>query len=310
MGKHTASFFQKQEKKEQKTFLDPYPDYSLDRIIPVKLVGYARVLSQKAIQDKSHTISVSDKYLTKVWHCTPRTVSRKLKELEHYGIFFRLTSDYRPGVGMFRVIVLKPLAQSTHNRQVKHQTKMSDHKDTIALQLDRTIQRRVESPTSSQFIPLGELKETDAKKKRKPNKKIRELQLKFLKSAIEKITEKDELDYRFMCLILRNVLGAESPTIAHYGEKLHMKIRYKPESVLAVLDLMQSTYSSIKCPIAWLVSELQSLVGIKSPRNQPAADRTQHPPPQQDRKPIKNLSVEGERALKRFRAINLEQHRI
>ena len=137
----------------------------MEDILPLKLVGYARVLSRKALQVNSLTISVSDKYLSKVWNCTTRTVSRKLDELESYGIFFRVTSDYRPGVGMNRVIVLKPIEQSTHNRAVRTPTKMSDHKETFATQMARTLQSEVESPHPIGFIPLGELKDLEGKRK-------------------------------------------------------------------------------------------------------------------------------------------------
>ena len=301
MGHNTAPKIHRQAKKDN-FILEPYPNYSLEEILPLKLVGYARMLSKKALHVNSLTISVSDKYLAKVWNCTTRTVSRKLDELESYGIFFRVTSDYRPGTGMNRVIVLKPLDQSTHNRQVAQQTKMSDHKKTFATQMDRTLQRQVESPHPIGFIPLGGLKELEGKKKRKPNQEVRRLQVNFLRTSIEKILEEDEIDYRFFCLILRNVLGAENPTIAHYGEKLHMNIRFKPEAVIGILELMVSSYSTIKCPIAWLVSELQCLVGIKS-MNKPTVDRGDPPPKKEIRRTSEtSLSKQGQRALEYFKS--------
>ena len=101
---------------------------------------------------------------------------------------------------------------------------------------------------------------------------------------------------------LRNVLGAENPTIAHYGEKLHMNIRFKPEAVIGILELMVSSYSTIKCPIAWLVSELQCLVGIKS-MNKPTVDRGDPPPKKEIRRTSEtSLSKQGQRALEYFKS--------
>ena len=62
-----------------------------------------------------------------------------------------------------------------------------------------------------------------------------------------------------MCLILRQVLGAENPAIAHFGEKLFFQLKHKPELVISTLELMISSFKDIKTPIGWFISELQSV---------------------------------------------------
>ena len=71
--------------------------------------------------------------------------------------------------------------------------------------------------------------------------------------------ETDELDYRFVCLILRKVLGAKDYAIAHYGSKLHFSLRYKPDLFVSILELMVKSYDEIRCPIGWLISELNAV---------------------------------------------------
>ena len=66
-----------------------------------------------------------------------------------------------------------------------------------------------------------------------------------------------------MCLILRQVLGAENPSIAHYGMKLHLVLRHKPDLVVCVVESLVKSMGTIRCPVAWFISELQTVTGFR-----------------------------------------------
>ena len=104
----------------------------------------------------------------------------------------------------------------------------------------------------------------------------------------------DTLDYRFMCLILRQVMGAENPSIAHYGMKLHLVLRHKPDLVVCVIESLVKSMSTIRCPIAYFISELQNVTGF---RDLIYSEEDENKP---DR-PIPKISDEGRRALERFK---------
>ena len=105
----------------------------------------------------------------------------------------------------------------------------------------------------------------------------------------------DTLDYRFMCLVLRQVMGAENASIAHYGMKLHLVLRHKPDLVVCVMESLVRSMSTIRCPVAWFISELQNVTGFRDliypeEEDENKLDQT-----------IPKISDEGRRALERFR---------
>jgi len=211
------------------------------------------------------------------------TVSRKLKLLQDHRIILRMTSGGEKACdGSFyrtRAILVKPVDRRAHN-PMTHQgdialltsnqsspnpniIKASNvmlHKNTNLKDWNRTLQ---EEKTSSNFISVRNLKEISPTKKRNPNTKIKNLQITFLKQALEKINEMDKLDYRFMCLLLRQVLGAEGGSIAHYGTKLHLVLRHKPDLVVCGIEGLIKSMDTIKCPIGWFIAELQSMSGFR-----------------------------------------------
>ena len=167
------------------------------------------------------------------------------------------------------------------------------HKNTFLKERNRTLQRKEKSKNTNGFISIEELKKVSDKEKRKPSVAVKKLQRRFLKQAMDKIIEKDELDYRFMCLMLRQVMGGESPTIAHYGTKIHLGVRWKPELVHSILERMLSAFGEIRCPVAWLIAELPSVVSAA--------------PPPEELIVIPRISEEGRRALERFKSIEKEE---
>ena len=64
-----------------------------------------------------------------------------------------------------------------------------------------------------------------------------------------------------MCLLLRKCFGANEQTIKYYGSVIHLQLRFKPEAVVSVLELMVKSYSEIRKPVGYLISEFQSILG-------------------------------------------------
>ena len=295
MDKFSKSHFSCQEKNDNNElfFYDDLPDQKLDQTIPLDLVGYATSIIRLSNKRKSLQLNLPNTYLAKLWKVSVPTVNRKLKQLQEHRIILRMTSGGEKSCdGKFfrtRVIFVRPGGYT--------KPKKSDliiHKNTFLKGRDRTLQREEKSKNTNGFICIKELKKISDKEKRKPSVAVKKLQRRFLKQAMDKIIEKDELDYRFMCLMLRQVMGGESPTIAHYGTKIHLGVRWKPELVHSILELMVSSYSEIKCPVAWLIAELQNVVGFNA-----------SPPEEQVVKP--RISEEGRKALERFKSIEKEE---
>ena len=314
MDKFSKSHFSCQEKNDNNElfFYDDLPDQKLDQTIPLDLVGYATSIIRLSNKRKSLQLNLPNTYLAKLWSVSVPTVNRKLKQLQDHRIILRMTSGGEKSCdGKFfrtRVIFVRPTLRS-HNPTVYPSeqrpggnnidllTSKSDliiHKNTILKEWDRTLQREEKSKHTNGFICIKKLKKISDKEKRKPSVAVKKLQRRFLKQAMDKIIEKDELDYRFMCLMLRQVMGGESPTIAHYGTKIHLGVRWKPELVHSILELMVNSYSEIKCPVAWLIAELQNVVGFNA-----------SPPEEQVVKP--RISEEGRKALERFKSIEKEE---
>ena len=295
MNNYSNSDFSCQAKNDNNElfFYDDLPDQKLDQTIPLDLVGYATSIIRLSNKRKSLQLNLPNTYLAKLWKVSVPTVNRKLKQLQEHRIILRMTSGGEKSCdGKFfrtRVIFVRPGGYT--------KPKKSDliiHKNTILKEWDRTLQREEKSKNTNGFICIKELKKISDKEKRKPSMAVKKLQRRFLKQAMDKIIEKDELDYRFMCLMLRQVMGGESPTIAHYGTKIHFGVRWKPELVHSILELMVNSYSEIKCPVAWLISELQNVVGFNA-----------SPPEEQVVKP--RISEEGRKALERFKSIEKEE---
>ena len=269
-------------------FNDDLPDEKLDKTLPLDLVGYALSIIRLSNKRKSLSLNISNTYLSKMWGCSVATANRKLKLLQEHRIILRITSGGEKACdGSFyrtRLIFVKPVARRAHNPKSypddvignhiipKTKDRLSStnkasnvmlHKNTNLKDWERTLQDEREKETSTNFISVRNLKEISPTKKRNPNKKIKSLQITFLKQALEKINEADKLDYRFMCLLLRQVLGAEGGSIAHYGTKLHLVVRHKPDLVVCGIEGLIKSMDTIKCPIGWFIAELQSMSGFR-----------------------------------------------
>ena len=307
MGQTSSSFFQKQEKKDKNTkkVENNLPDYHFDENLPLDLVGYALSLVRLCKKRQSHRLNLPNTYFAKLWKVSVPTVNRKLNQLQEHGVIMRITSEGDKSIeGKFfrtRVIFVKPAPGSSQPQE----SNLITHKNTIPSELDRTLRRRVNSPESNGFISLEGLKEIPSSRKRKPSRAVKTMQKKFIKSALEKIMEKDELDYRFICLILRQVLGGEGPTIGYYGTKLHLNLRHKPELVVSTLELMMSSYEDIKCPVAWLISEFKSLVEVGPIQKSDPEETIKSSSSLQRKK--SELSPQGQRALERLKSMSESQ---
>ena len=250
-----------------KKWENPFPDFTLEEKLPLKLVGYARSLVKVSFFRKSYRLSLSDEYLIKVWSengqkISRTTVYRRLNELQQAGVLFISTDKpQRLPDGNWkqdREIILIPEAKKEKKiypcvSEMKHQMK------SLSKDSDRTIQK--EEKQESSFIDTNSLSKIEPEKKQEPDKLTKRIQISFLKKAIERILDEDELNYRFMCLLLRKCFGANDQTIKYYGSVLHLQLRHKPETVASSLELMVKTYSGIRKPVGYLISELQSIIG-------------------------------------------------
>ena len=284
-------------------FYDNLPDQKLDQTIPLDLVGYAQSIIRLSNKRKSFQLNLANTYLAKLWGVSVPTVNRKLKLLQEHRIILRMTSGGEKSCdGKFyrtRLIFVRPTHQA-HNPKCYPVVEASKsnliiHKNTNLKDLDRTLQGERKKQVLNSFISTKELKEISPYKKRTPTKSIKTLQKSFLRKALEKINEMDTLDYRFMCLVLRQVLGAENPSIAHYGMKLHLVLRHKPDLVVCVMETMVKSMSTIKCPVAWFISELQNVTGFRDLVYSEEEDETNLV------QAIPKISKEGARALERFK---------
>ena len=256
-------------------FYDDLPDEKLDKTLPLDLVGYALSIIRLSNKRKSLSLNISNTYLSKMWGVSVPTVSRKLKLLQDHRIILRMTSGGEKACdGSFyrtRAILVKPVDRRAHNPKthpvddpnIIKASNVMLHKNTNLKDWERTLQDEREKETSTNFISVRNLKEISPTKKRNPNKKIKNLQITFLKQALDKINETDKLDYRFMCLLLRQVLGAEGGSIAHYGTKLHLVLRHKPDLVVCGIEGLIKSMDTIRCPIGWFIAELQSMSGFR-----------------------------------------------
>jgi len=263
------------ENKSELFFYDDLPDDKLDQTLPLDLVGYAISIIRLSNKKKSLTLNLPNTYLSKLWGCSAATTNRKLKLLQEHRIILRMTSNGEKSCdGSFyrtRIIFVKPNRQ-VHNPKTYpvdvrgeelSKSHLITHKNTNPKDLERTLQDERRNQTLNNFISIKDLKEISPKNKRNPSNKIKSLQMDFLKRACEKINEMDKLDYRFMCLTLRQVLGGETPSISHYGSKLHLLLRHKPELVVCAIQSLMNSMSTIKCPIGWFITELQSVSGFR-----------------------------------------------
>ena len=283
-------------------FYDDLPDEKLDKTLPLDLVGYALSIIRLSNTRKTLSLNLPNTYLSKLWGCSAATTNRKLKLLQEHRIILRMTSGGEKSCdGSFyrtRLIFVRP----THRDRAPKsdplirgsKSKLIIHKTTNLKDLDRTLQDERKKQTLNSFISTKELKEIPPQKKRNPTKSIKTLQKSFLKQSLEKINEMDKLDYRFMCLVLRQVMGAENPSIAHYGMKLHLVLRHKPDLVVCVIEKLLRSMASIKCPVAFFIYELQNVAGFRDVimTDTEETEIVQSAP---------RISDEGRRALERFR---------
>jgi len=249
-------------------FNDDLPDEKLDETLPLDLVGYAISIIRLSNKRKSLSLNISNTYLSKMWGCSVATANRKLKLLQEHRIILRITSGGEKACdGSFyrtRLIFVKPVSKTKDRLSSTNKAShLITHKNTNLKDWDRTIQGEGKKETSTNFISVRNLKEISPTKKRNPNTKIKNLQITFLKQALDKINETDKLDYRFMCLLLRQVLGAEGGSIAHYGTKLHLVLRHKPDLVVCGIEGLIKSMDTIRCPIGWFIAELQSMSGFR-----------------------------------------------
>lgn len=257
---------------------NPFPDFTLEEKIPLKLVGYARSLVRVSFFRKSYSLSLSDEYLRKLWtedgkDISRSTVQRRLNELQNCGIIFIKTgAPVRLPDGNFtkdRTIHLIPCSKSARG---SHYVPKLTHQDNYSLkESDRTIQEKEKNESS--FIKVHSLKQIPSEKRQKPDKSIRSLQIIFMKKALTRIIEEEELNYRFMCLMLRQCFGANEQTVRYYGSVLHMQLRFKPELVASTLELMLKSYDGIHKPVGFLISELQAALG-KEPAKKPVMKKS------------------------------------
>ena len=126
MGQSTVPFWQGQAntgRKRKKRFPEPFPNYSLEEILPLNLVGYARVLSKVSRTQESYQLSLSDEYLKKLWGCSKSTARRILNQLVDHRIVMKLTSKpvQLPGgeYSQKRILILRPITHRTHNPKVE-----------------------------------------------------------------------------------------------------------------------------------------------------------------------------------------------
>ena len=297
MDKFSNSYFScqaKNDKDDELFFYDDLPDQKFDETLPLELVGYAISLVRLCNKRRSLQLNLPNTYFAKLWKVSVPTINRKLKQLQEHGVILRVTSVGDKTIeGNFfrsRVIYVRPGGYT--------KPKKSDliiHKKTFLKERNRTLQRKEKSKNTNGFICIKELKKVSDKEKRKPSMAVKKLQRHFLKQAMDKIIEKDELDYRFMCLMLRQVMGGESPTIAHYGTKIHFGVRWKPELVHSILESMMSAFGEIRCPVAWFIAELQNVVSFNAS------------PPEELKVVVPRISEEGRKALERFKCIEKEE---
>ena len=289
----------KNDKDGELFFYDDLPDQKLDQTIPLDLVGYATSIIRLSNKRKSLQLNLPNTYLAKLWGVSVPTVNRKLKQLQEHRIILRMTSGGEKSCdGKFyrtRLIFVRPTHRAPSDPLIQgSKSNLIIHKNTNLKDLDRTLQGERRKQVLNSFISTKELKEISSYKKRNPTKPIKTLQKTFLKKALEKINEMKTLDYRFMCLMLRQVMGAENSSIAHYGMKLHLVLRHKPDLVVCAMESLVRSMSTIKCPVAFFIYELQNVTGfsdlIYSEEDENKLDQA-----------IPKISDEGRRALERFR---------
>lgn len=264
MGQSSLCFFQKQgDSFQNRQYFqnNSIEDLFFDEQIPLQLVGFAQSLVRLCKKRDTTKLNLPNTYFSKLWKISVASVDRKLSQLEEFGVIHRITSEGDKDIegNWFRTRVIHVRCSKNFPTET---SKLRTHKTTNSFRnLTRTLPsvRKVEAGEVESFLEIKSLKEIPASKKRKPSDAVKVLQKRFLKNALEKIIDEDELNYRFMCLILRQVLGAENPAIAHFGEKLFFQLKHKPELVISTLELMISSFKDIKTPIGWFISELQSV---------------------------------------------------
>jgi DNA-binding transcriptional regulator YhcF (GntR family) len=249
---------------------NPFPDFTLEETVPLKLVGFARSLVRVSFFRKSYSLSLSDEYLRKLWaeegkDISRSTVQRRLNELQKCGVIFIRTGaasklpdgNFTKDRTLHLIPIIKPARDSHYVSKLTHQ------KNYSLLESNRTIQEKEKKEGS--FIDVYSLKQIPPKKRQKPDKSTRPLQIIFIKKALARIIEEEELNYRFMCLMLRQCFGSNEQTVRYYGSVLHMQLRFKPELVASTLELMLKSYDGIHKPVGFLIAELQAALG-KEPK--------------------------------------------
>jgi len=211
-----------------------------------------RLIFVKPLTRRAHNPKVYDDVIGN--HITAETSTKTITKIQDHLTFNEVSQNN---------IELLTSNQSSVDTFPYNASNVMLHKNTNLKDWDRTLQGEGKKETSSNFISVRNLKEISPTKKRNPNTKIKNLQITFLKQALEKINEMDKLDYRFMCLLLRQVLGAEGGSIAHYGTKLHLVLRHKPDLVVCGIEGLIKSMDTIKCPIGWFIAELQSMSGFR-----------------------------------------------
>ena len=258
---------------QKKLWRNPFPAFSIVENIPLKLVGYAVLLSKVSGEQKSFSLSLGDKFLSQLWNCSRKTAWRIGKDLEENGLI-KIDSGQpqRLPDGNFRQekkIILIP--QWKEKKKDSCVSKITHHNNYIPKECNRTIPSDRKGNTEG-YVDLSSLKKYSDKEKRKPNKELKRVQALMLRKCLNKIMMEDKIEYRFMCLMLRKVFGAEVHNIIHY-QKMHFKIQHKPEQVESIIQLMIKYFPDIRCPIAWITAELKTIVF-----NTAAADRDEVQP--------------------------------
>tara|TARA_B100002003_G_scaffold197385_1_gene187835 strand:+ start:1041 stop:1985 length:945 start_codon:yes stop_codon:yes gene_type:complete len=258
------------QKKQKKFWKNPFYGFSLAHNLSPSLIGYAYLLAKISGEQQSFTLSLGNDFLCKLWSCSRQKVWRIGKQLEDAGVIIvdSGTPQRKPDGTFVQEKKIRLIPQwkdeeeennSHHSRADRNAqvAKMLHHNNNIPKECFRTIPSdRKDKPEG--FVDLSSLKKYSDEEKRKPNAELKKIQARMLKRCLVKIMEEDVLDYRFMCLIYRKIFGAEEHNISHY-QKMHFVLKHKPELVSSSFDLMIKTFLKIRCPIAWITSELKTI---------------------------------------------------
>ena len=252
------------QKKQKKFWKNPFYGFSLAQKLSPSLIGYAYLLAKISGEQQKLTLSLGNDFLCELWSCSRQKVWRIGKQLEDAGVIIvNSGAPQRKPDGTFvqeKKITLIPQWQEENERDTPgaRVAKMLHHNKNIPKECFRTIQRK----ENEKYVDFSIMKKFSDEEKRSPNADLKKIQARMLKRCLVKIMEDDVMDYRFMCLIYRKIFGAEEHNINHY-QKMHFVLKHKPELVSTSFELMIKTFPQIRCPIAWITSELKPLTKRK-----------------------------------------------